>query len=377
MLGRNLYLQEQRAATGEGSIEDLMTNGAVVGWVILPWLGCSLWLSYWVEMHEVKQSLAYWGPIAFFCLLILTMVELIIFAGGAPRAYRGLNPGAGWWRTKAAWAGFALGGVVATAAAVALGWAGMEATELGSVALGKWVHATLGAKDAINQSLSFSMSQVTGGVTSNVARSGRLVKDGVAGMVIDAWRIRLAMLPALLLSVPYVASELTLGFLGRDYWNMRREWLARLRAWSMLYALLWCGVVSVVFLGPYAGYYIEGKGAAWIWSSLIAFVAAHGTTIFAGWSGKGDGFAGARGGASGDCKLATPAVVYGFACSRQDCAPGSSGCVCRSACVERSMQIGASGVQHPRAYGIHVRRWRVFLGCHGCGMGAGLASGHQ
>jgi hypothetical protein len=272
-----------------------MTNGAVVGWVILPWLGCSLWLSYWVEMHEVKQSLAYWGPIAFFCLLILTMVELIIFAGGAPRAYRGLNPGAGWWRTKAAWAGFALGGVVATAAAVALGWAGMEATELGSVALGKWVHATLGAKDAINQSLSFSMSQVTGGVTSNVARSGRLVKDGVAGMVIDAWRIRLAMLPALLLSVPYVASELTLGFLGRDYWNMRREWLARLRAWSMLYALLWCGVVSVVFLGPYAGYYIEGKGAAWIWSSLIAFVAAHGTTIFAGWSGKGDGKPTAKG----------------------------------------------------------------------------------
>src|SRR4029077_1994909 len=79
------------------------------------------------------------------------------------------------------------------------------------------------------------------------------------------------------------------GLLGRSYWSMRREWLAGLRAWSLLYALLWAGIVSLVLLGPYVGYYIHHKGAPWVWSTLMAFLVSHGATIFAGWSAKSDG----------------------------------------------------------------------------------------
>jgi hypothetical protein len=259
ILWRNLHRQELRAATGEGAVEDLLTNGAVVRWVIMPWLGCSVWVSYWVQMPSAHKSLPYWLPIGLLALLILATVEAVIFAGGTRRAYKSLNPEARRWRKGWAWIGFAAGGVVATAVSLVLGWAGMEATRWGSIAISKWIHATLGAN------------------------------NGVAALIIDAWRIRLVMLPGVLLSVPYVAIELTLGLLGRDYWIMRREWLARLRAWSMLYALVWAGGVALVLLGPYVGYYIEYKGLAWIWSSLIAFLAAHGATIFAGWSGKSDG----------------------------------------------------------------------------------------
>lgn len=259
ILSRNLYLQERRAATGVGSVKELLTNGAVVGYVILPWLACSVWISYWVQMPTAHKSLPYWLPIEFVFLLILATTEAVIFAGGATAAYKGRNPDVAWWHKGWVWAGFAVSGMLATVVAVALGWAGMEATRWSSTALSKWVHATLGAK------------------------------EGAAALLIDAWRIRLVMLPGLLLSVPYAAIELTVGLLGRDYWGMRREWLSRLRAWSMLYALLWAGVLSLVLLGPYVGYYIQHKGLTWIWSALVAFVVSHGATIIAGWSGNADG----------------------------------------------------------------------------------------
>jgi hypothetical protein len=259
VLCRNLYRQERRAAKDVGSVDDLLTNGGVVGKIILPWMACSVWLSYWVQMPSAHHGCPLWVPVVYLSLLILISVEGVIFAGGTQKAYRSLNPEAGWFRKGLAFAGFALGGLLATAFAVALGWMAMEATRWSSTALSQWVHVTLGAQ------------------------------YGAAALMIDAWRIRLAMLPGLLLSMPYVAIELTVGFLGRDYWSMRREWLSRLRAWSMLYALLWAGVLSLVFLGPYVGYYIKCKGLAWIWSAVITFVVSHGATVFAGWSGNADG----------------------------------------------------------------------------------------
>jgi hypothetical protein len=289
ILWRNLLLQERRASEGQDEVKNLLTNTGVVRWVIMPWLACSLWMSYWVEMSPAYNALTFWWPIAVLCILILVVVEAVIFAGGAMRAYSALNEGTGWGRKGWALAGFAAGGIVATAVAVALGWLEIKGTQWGSVALAKWVDAFLGTKDAVNQSMSFSMSQAAGGVTESVSGSINVFKDGAAGKLVDAWRIRLVMLPGLLLSVPYVAIELTLGLLGRDYLNIRKEWLARLRAWSMLYGLLWAGVTSLVLLGPYVGCYIESKGTTWVWSSLIAFVASHGATIFAGWSGKADG----------------------------------------------------------------------------------------
>jgi len=258
-LSRNLYMQEQRAAKGEERAEGLLTNGAVVRWVILPWLGCSIWLSYWVQMPLAHESIPFLWPIALFAILILAIAEAVIFLGGACRARSSLYPDAGPWGRVGAWVGFAAGGVVSTLVALALAWAMMRATELGSMELSGWAHAKLAER------------------------------SGADTLAINAWRIRLAILPGLLLGVPYVAIELTVGLLGRSYWSMRREWLARLRAWSLLYALLWAGIVSLVLLGPYVGYYIHFKGPTWVWSTLMAFFVSHGATVFAGWSAKSDG----------------------------------------------------------------------------------------
>ena len=259
VFSKNLYLQERRAEKADVRTESLLTNGAVVKWVILPWLGCSIWLSYWVQMPSAHATLPFWLPIAFFSILILLTAEAVIFLGGACRARAILYPDADWLGKAGTWVGFAAGGVVSTLVALALGWAIMKATELGAVELGGWAQAKLAGKSS------------------------------AASVAIDAWRIRLAILPGLLLGVPYVAIELTVGLLGRSYWSMRREWLARLRAWSLLYALLWAGIVSLVLLGPYVGYYIHHKGAPWVWSTLMAFLVSHGATIFAGWSAKSDG----------------------------------------------------------------------------------------
>jgi hypothetical protein len=262
----NLHLQEERARIETSSPMYLMTNRSVVVWLILPWLGCSVWVTYWLQMHlNVLDSWRHgwgswpdWWPIALLCALILWMVEVVIFAGGAMRAYEGMNPNAG--RRRKAWAGFGffLGGVAATAVAAAIGWATVKETWWASESLRDWV-------------------QVAG-----------LLKALAPVVAVDPWRIRLVILPALLLSVPYVAIELTLGFLGRDYQSIRHEWLARFRAWSMLYAIFWVSIVGLVLGGPYVGYYIAGN-RAWLWSSLSAFVVAHGATILAGWSGKADG----------------------------------------------------------------------------------------
>jgi hypothetical protein len=109
------------------------------------------------------------------------------------------------------------------------------------------------------------------------------------GVTVDLWRVELTLLPGPLLSLPYVAIELTLGLLGRDYRDMQREWLARLRAWSVLYALLWSGIVGIALLGPYLGYWLGSKGATLQWSAAIGFVVAHLTTVLGGASGKADG----------------------------------------------------------------------------------------
>ena len=262
----NLHLQEERARIEESSPKYLMTNRSVVVWLILPWLGCAIWATYWLQMHlDVLDSWRHywnswpdWWPIALLCALILWMVEVVIFAGGAMRAYVGLNPKAGPRRKAWARLGFFLGGVAATAVAAALGLATVKATWWASESLRDWVQAA------------------------------GLLKALAPVVAVDPWRIRLVILPALLLSVPHVAIELTLGLLGRDYQSIRHEWLARFRAWSMLYALFWVGVMGLVLVGPYMGYYIAGN-RAWLWSSLTAFAVAHGATILAGWSAKADG----------------------------------------------------------------------------------------
>jgi hypothetical protein len=278
-LGRNLYRQAKMAQFNgfskplenanhespkrRGLAPELLTNTAVRWWIILPWLGCAVWMSFWSQMPTVEDSRLRWLPVVIPCLMVLATTWIVIFAGGALGEFDRLhftprheNASRRAWRIfRKIVTGllFVVAGVAASAIACALAYGFVVGSWWISESVSRWV-----------------------GPVGNVPE-------------IDPWRIRLMMLPALLLSVPYVAIELSLGLLGRDFMDARREWLARLRAWSLLFGLLWCILVSISLLGPYVVYFLFGKGLAWVYSTLAAVLAAHGTTIFAGWSGKSDG----------------------------------------------------------------------------------------
>jgi len=193
------------------------------------------------------------------------------------------------WKRAIAVVLFFLGGMLATAIACAAGWGLVWASEHFAPWLAENVGAVGSKAGEAQQLWKFSLSGVLHDFKANVNGSisgGASASDGVR---MDAWRVEITLLPMLLLSVPYIAIELTLGLLGRDFRDMGREWLARLRAWSLLYGLLWAGVVGLTLLGPYVGYWVGTFSATGKWSTLIGFVAAHLTTVLGGASAKGDG----------------------------------------------------------------------------------------
>jgi len=249
---------------------DLLSNSDVCFWIILPWLGCSLWFTFWSQMPREANSDLYWLPVAIPPLLIFAMVLAVIYGGGALDAYGHLNAmkleGASTAsrRVRFIWAGclITLAALAATAVACALAY--------GVIRVGWWV------------SESFS-SWAYHAWTESVRKSGG------SAIWIDPWRIRLALLPGMFLSIPYFAIELALGLTGRDYPDTRREWLARLRAWSLLYAMLWIFAVTMDLLAPYVVYFVASKGFVWLYSTMATFITAHATTVLAGWSSKGDG----------------------------------------------------------------------------------------
>jgi len=244
---------------------DLLTDIAVRWWIVVPWFACALWFSFWAQMPIASDHSLHWLPILIPGLLILTTVLVVAFTGGALDAFASLNvhrlreAGAG---SRFAW--FAGAAVLITLAAV-------FATTVACGAAYGFVRASWWISESISTWVGW------------VGRPTSLMTQ------IDPWRIRLSILPPLLSSTPFLAIELTLGLIGRDFPEARREWLARLRAWSLLYALIWAFAVAMDLLAPYLVYFIAGKGLPWLYSSIAAFLGAHATTIFAGWSGKSDG----------------------------------------------------------------------------------------
>ena len=249
-LWKNMEIQEGNAtANATKPPRELLSNSGVVTWLIAPWLSCAVWISYWVGVHPGTLTGWWAAPTVIVWVLMLTLVQIVTFSGGALGAFGSYHP-----KGNRIVAGilYFLAGVLATAVACAVGW---------------WLVWVCG--------------EIAAGCIGWIGKA--------AGTNVDPWRIELTLLPAMLLSVPYVAMELTLGLLGRDYRDMRREWLARLRAWSLLYASLWMGVVGLTLLGPYVGLWVGTFSARGQWSVAIGFVAAHLTTVLGGASGKADG----------------------------------------------------------------------------------------
>jgi hypothetical protein len=287
-LGGNLRRQECMHKRGVGSeamtARTLLTNADVQLWIILPWMAMTVWVTYWIQSRFEAGSWMFWVGVIPFCIWILATVMVVIFAGGAMDAYGGLHPGRK--SNGMARAGFIAAGIFAAAAACAFGWAFVLISAWVSEHLSLWIGVVGVAKHTVRH---FSVSGTVQASQARLIGGLQSAGDVANGYVIDPWRIQLALLPGLLLSVPYGGIEIALGLVGRDFSDMRREWLARMRAWSLLYALLWFGLVSLSLLMPYFVYWLAWVGPTAIWSALMTFAAAHGSILFAGWSGKADG----------------------------------------------------------------------------------------
>jgi hypothetical protein len=235
----------------------LLNNKHVQLRIILPWLALSVWASFWQIMPLHKAKYVFWMRVLSLgaSLMALTITAgVIAFAGGGCEEYRRLRVG----KVRHEWLvklGFAGASLLSAMVACAMGFG----FQLGSYRLTQWISAQI-----------------------HIVYAGQAV-------AIDPWRLQIILLPPLFLCVPYVAIELTLGLLGHDYADSRREWLARLRAWSMLYATVWTGIIAIVLLAPYLVYYVVSKGAGVEIPAAATFVLSHLATLLAGSSGKGDG----------------------------------------------------------------------------------------
>ncbi|HZP06694.1 MAG TPA: hypothetical protein VFB43_17480 [Terracidiphilus sp.] len=277
LLARDLYRQEKlsygtpkpqatatSASQGAGGVQEarceltdkLLGNTKVRWLIIVPWLAMAVWAAYWPNLKF--DNLPCWQCVVPWigCALVFTVALLVAFAGGAWNAYKALNDGKAAWKRGMAGAGLTLSALLPASFACALAYC----YQLGGLKLAAWIGAN-------NWNIGSTHSIVT----------------------IDPWRIEIVLMPALLLSIPYVAIELTLGLLGRDYADARREWLARLRAWSLLYGLVWMGLTAIALLAPYLAYYIWYRGLRAEIPAIATFVISHLTTILAGSSTKSDG----------------------------------------------------------------------------------------
>lgn len=108
------------------------------------------------------------------------------------------------------------------------------------------------------------------------------------------WRIQFAIGPPLLLFVPFFSIVLGAGLVGRNYPDWLREWLARVRAWSLLFGLGWLAYVGISLLGSSIFEWINTldhkKLAASIkWSAVFGWLATTAGSVMAGSSKKATG----------------------------------------------------------------------------------------
>ncbi|MGA7341209.1 MAG: hypothetical protein WBE72_01955 [Terracidiphilus sp.] len=238
--------------------EGLLGNIRVRWMIILPWLAMAVWAAYWPSLRFSPEP--WWKPAVPWigCALVLGAALAVAFAGGAWDAYKALHSFHG-GAPRGRWlaiAGLALCAILPAAFACLVAFG----VQVGGRQLAEWILLKAGNVGSAHHAIS-----------------------------VDPWRVQIVLLPALLLSIPYVAIELTLGLLGRLYSDARREWLARLRAWSLLYGMLWLGLTAIALLAPYLTTYIRSRGSFAELYAAAAFVISHLTTLLAGSSTKSDG----------------------------------------------------------------------------------------
>ena len=109
----------------------------------------------------------------------------------------------------------------------------------------------------------------------------------------DAWRFQLTLGPALLLAVSFLSLVLGAGLIGRDFRDWLREWLGRVRAWALLFGILWAAYFGIALLGPYlfkwSSTQLPHLVAGVKWTTAAAWVVTSVGAILAGQSSRTSG----------------------------------------------------------------------------------------
>ena len=104
------------------------------------------------------------------------------------------------------------------------------------------------------------------------------------------WEVLLVIGPPLLFSLPFLTLVFGAGLVGRDFTDWMREWLARLRAWSLLLGLFWLGALAIALLGPFLVDWLAFKSGGWIaaikWSSVAVWAGTTAGSLLASKSSK-------------------------------------------------------------------------------------------
>jgi hypothetical protein len=106
----------------------------------------------------------------------------------------------------------------------------------------------------------------------------------------DAWRTQLTLGPPMLMLAPFSGMVLMAGLVGRNFPDWLREWIARIRAWSLLLGFAWIALFGTVLFGPALVHWLGPVGhvykktvASIKWTAALGWIA---TTLGAVLAGK-------------------------------------------------------------------------------------------
>ena len=221
--------------------------------IVASWLAVAIWITYWPILKF--QASEHWTravPILA-CASIVSLTLSLIFVAGPGDTSSGINRIFYWRKRLSKWTAFVAWAIASALLACAIG----IGFTFGTLKIAAWLSQEVGNIGALSDRV-----------------------------LIDPWRIQIAILPMLLLNVPGFAIEFTIVALGRYFSNAQREWIARLRTWTYLISIIWFTLAATALLSPYLIYFLLMKGPPAEVSSVAAFVATHVVAIFAASNSK-------------------------------------------------------------------------------------------
>ena len=106
----------------------------------------------------------------------------------------------------------------------------------------------------------------------------------------DDWKLQITFGPAMMLAVSFMSLVLGAGLIGRDFRDWLREWLGRVRAWALLFGVLWVGYFGIALLGPPL---LSANVPRWVtgikWTAVVTWVLTTVGAVLAGQSSKTGG----------------------------------------------------------------------------------------